>query len=99
MRAIFRLLSRVHLIFSIEHWKKKHGIDREGKPLQKPSQSPTVSLLSMVDFNLWKLVFIQWLVYCHISFNQIQNPYFRKLVKLLNGVVAASIPGRNTIRK
>jgi hypothetical protein len=83
----------------IHHWKKKHGIDKNGKPAQTPSNDASGSLISLFDFKIWKLVFLQWIVYCHIAFSQIENPYFRKMVKLLNEGVAALIPGRNTIRK
>jgi hypothetical protein len=82
-----------------EHWKRKHGIDKDGKPLKTTDQKSSVSILSVVDFNVWKLAFIQWLVYCHISFNQIGNLYFKKLVKLLNESIAALLPSRNTTRK
>jgi hypothetical protein len=82
-----------------EHWKGKHGIDKDGKPLKTANQKSSVSLLSAIDFNIWKSAFIQWLVYCHISFNQIGNLYFKKLVKLLNESVAALMPGRSTTRK
>jgi hypothetical protein len=83
----------------IGHWEKKHGIDKDGKPIQKSSQGAPRSLISVFDFNIWKLVFIQWIVYCHIAFSQIENPSFRKMITLLNEGLAALIPGRNTIRK
>src|SRR5947209_6667996 len=87
-----------------DHWKRKHGINNKGKPIQTPIKGASSSLnsllnLTLFDFNLWKLVLIQWIVYCHIAFSQIESPYFRKLVKLLNEGVAALIPCRNTIRK
>jgi hypothetical protein len=86
----------------IDHWKRKHGIDKNGKPvksLKTPSQDTSGSLTSLFDFKIWKLVFIQWIVYCHIAFSQIENPYFKEMVKLLNEGLAALIPGRKTIRK
>jgi hypothetical protein len=82
-----------------EHWKNKHGIDKTGKPVSKKKRSSTLGLVSIIDFNAWKLLFIQWIVYCHIAINQIESMYFRKLVKHLNEAVAALIPSRNTIRK
>jgi hypothetical protein len=51
------------------------------------------------NFTIWKLILIQWIVYCHIAFSQIENLYFRKLVRLFNKSVAALIPCRNTIWK
>jgi hypothetical protein len=83
----------------INHWKKKHGIDTKGKPVQMSSRDASGSLISMFDFKIWKLVFIQWIVYCHIAFSQIENPYFRKMMGLLNEGLAALIPRRTTIRK
>ena len=85
----------------IDHWKTKHSIDKNGKPVQAPKQdaSGTFSLISSFDFKIWKLVFIQWVVHCHIALSQIENPYFKKMVRLLNEGLAALIPGRKTIRK
>jgi hypothetical protein len=80
-----------------DHWKSKHGIDRNGKPIQTSTLSSSGSLVSSLDFTIWKLVLIQWIVYCHIAFSQIENPYFRKLVRLLNKGMAGLIPCRNTI--
>jgi hypothetical protein len=81
------------------HWKTKHGIDSNGKPIQTPTRNTSGSLILSLDFTAWKLVLIQWIVYCHIAFSQIENPYFRKIVRLLNEGVADLIPCRNTIRK
>ena len=83
----------------IDHWKSKHGIDSKGKPIQTSTLSASGSLVSSLDFTIWKLVLIQWIVYCHIAFSQIENPYFRKIVRLLNKGMADLIPCRNTIRK
>ena len=80
----------------IQHWKSKHGIDKDGKPVKGETQNKRISLH---DFKIWKLVFLQWIVYCHIAFSQIENPYFKKLMSLLNEGIAALIPGRKTIRK
>jgi len=80
----------------IQHWKSKHGIDKDGKSVKKETQNQRISLH---DFKIWKLVFLQWIVYCHIAFSQIENPYFKKLMSLLNKGIAALIPGRKTIRK
>src|SRR5947207_7903451 len=38
-------------------------------------------------------------MYCHITFSQIESPYFRKLVKLLNEAIVSLISCHNTIRK
>src|SRR5271170_7109987 len=81
------------------HWETKHGIDSKGKPIQTPTRYTSGSLVFSLDFTIWKLVLIQWIVYCHIAFSQIENPYFRKIVSLLNEGVADLIPCRNTIRK
>src|SRR5436190_22361557 len=53
----------------------------------------------MFNFTLWKLALIQWSVYCHIGFSQIESPYFRKLVKLLNEAIASLILCRNTMQE
>ena len=80
----------------ILHWKSRHGIDKDGKPVKKETQK---KLISLADFKIWKLVFIQWIVYCHIAFSQIENPYFKKMLDLLSEGLAALLPSRNTIRK
>ena len=82
-----------------DHWKKKHGIDAKGKPIQTPSKDVSTNLLSAIDYDFWKLSLIQWIVYCHIAFSQIENLYFRKMMKLLNATVATFLPCRNTLRK
>src|SRR5436189_394612 len=48
----------------ILHWKSRHGIDKDGKPVKKETQK---KLISLADFKIWKLVFIQWIVYCHAA--------------------------------
>lgn len=81
------------------HWRIKHGIDAKGKPVQKSTENTPVNLLSAFDFDFWRLALIQWIVYCHIAFSQIENLYFRKMVELINASVAAFLPCRNTLRK
>src|SRR5579871_1761897 len=79
------------------HWEKKHGIDKNGNPVKKNKKRE--SLINLVDFKVWKLVFIQWIVYCHIAYSQIENQFFKKMLSLLHEGLAALIPSRNTIRK
>ncbi|KAN0085430.1 hypothetical protein V8E54_001897 [Elaphomyces granulatus] len=50
-----------------DHWKRKHGIDAKGKPIQTPSKDVSTNLLSAIDYDFWKLSLIQWIVYCHIA--------------------------------
>lgn len=83
----------------VDHWKRRHNIDQNGKPMQTSKRDTSSSLVSLFDFNAWKLVFIQWIVFCHIAFSQIDNLYFRKMLTFLNEGIAALIPGRNTIRR
>lgn len=83
----------------IDHWKKKHGIDEKGQPIQKSAEGGPLNLLSAIDYGFWKISLIQWVVYCHIAFSQIENLYFRKMMELLNATVATFLPCRNTLRK
>ena len=57
------------------------------------------ALVSRVNFARFKLLLIQWIVYCHIAFSQIENEYFRGFLSLLHEGIASLIPGRKTIRK
>ena len=82
-----------------EHWKKKHGIDEKGQPIQNSAKGSPLNLLSAIDYDFWKISLIQWVVYCHIAFSQIENLYFRKMMELLNATVATFLPCRNTLRK
>jgi len=80
----------------------KHGIDKDGNPVKKPSKESkdtASSFMSSFAFNVWRLIFIKWIVYCHIAFSQIENRYFKEMVRLLNETLANLIPGRKTIRK
>jgi hypothetical protein len=80
-----------------KHWKTKHGIDKHGNPVKKNKKRE--SLINLVDFKIWKLVFIQWIVTCHIAYSQIENRFFKKMLSLLGEGLAALVPSRNTIRK
>jgi len=80
-----------------KHWKTKHGIDKDGNPVKK--QQKRESLINLVDFKVWKLVFIQWIVFCHIAYSQIENRFFKKMLSLLGEGLAALVPSRTTIRK
>src|SRR5438270_10955239 len=39
----------------VDHWKKKHGINRKGKSIQAPSKDTSISLMSAIDMEFWKL--------------------------------------------
>jgi hypothetical protein len=81
----------------IKHWKTKHGIDKDGYPVNKNKRRG--SLVNLLDFKIWKLVFIQWIVFCHIAYSQIENRFFKKMLSLLGEGLAALVPSRTTIRK
>lgn len=74
--------------------RKPGSIDQDVK---KPSGS-ILNLIFNVDFTAFKLLLIQWLVYCHVAFQQIENRFFQDLIKMLNHRLADLIPSRNTIR-
>src|SRR5579871_908118 len=80
-----------------KHWITKHGIDKHGKPVEKNKKRE--SLIPVLDFKVWKLVFIQWIVFCHIAYSQIENRFFKKMLSLLGEGLAALVPSRTTIRK
>jgi len=67
------------------YWKMKHNIDKDGlvvkklgsidQEVKKLSDS-ILDIIFNVDFTTFKLLLIQWLVYCHIAFRQIENQFF-----------------------
>lgn len=86
------------------HWETTHMIDKNGDPIKSsakeltPQSTFSSSLVSRVSFDVIKLLFIQWIVYCHIAFSQIENFYFQQLLRQLHEGISALIPGRKTIR-
>ena len=52
-----------------------------------------------VWFETFKLLLIRWLVYCHITFYQIENAYFIEMIQYMHQGLSKLIPSRNTIRK
>src|SRR3954453_23236139 len=95
----------------LAHWQSEHGVGKDGKLIPKPGTiteqlkdqamkaNSTKSLYWARDFELFKSLFIRWIVYCHIAFLQLENSYFRELLAYLNSYVEALIPGHRTIRK
>lgn len=91
------------------HFSKKHGLDKDGNKVDHSnstrnstataSPGPSNSIIfkhHLVDF---KLLLIQWIVFCHIAFMQIENRYFQNLLNFLNSSFAQFLPCRNTFRR
>ena len=57
-----------------------------------------VELVFQSTMEKFKLLLIQWIVFCHIAFFQVENGYFRSLISFLNSALAKFIPSRNTLR-
>ena len=47
----------------------------------------------------FRSLLIQWIVYCHIAFSQLENNYFRRLLTFLNPPLGNFLPSGVTFRK
>ena len=85
------------------HFRSKHNIDQSGKVIERES-SARVSMASsgLEEFifqstlDKFKLLLIQWIIFCHISFLQIENKYFHNLLTFLSTALGSFLPSRNT---
>jgi hypothetical protein len=92
---------------------EKHGITQHNgrlfhkKGQKSPTgdssrgQSPAVgSFLSVPSFDEFRLLFLQWLICCHVALSMVENPFFRKLIEFINRLFIDFLPSsKNTIRK
>ena len=93
---------------ALDHLEKLHNVDRASGLIKTCSDKsqPTLrtpsgqqSLEFQSNFNCWKQLFIQWIVYCHIAFYQIENGYFRRMLFYLVPKLSEWLPqARKTIR-
>lgn len=86
----------------LQHWKRAHSIDKEGKPIKSKGTIQRFVQAQDYIWNSWfeafKFLLIRWIVYCHIAFYQIENTYFVELIQHLHKSLAKLIPKRHTIR-
>lgn len=86
-----------------EHLETTHRLDKNGIPLAKPSvvalQQSAAQIDSshgrswrVLDFDVFKQLFIQWIVLMHISFSQVESESFRALLLCLSAVLMNLLP-------
>ena len=63
-----------------------------------PTASPAPGYVFKSVFEVFKLLLIQWIVFCHISFLQLENKYFQDLLACISSPILGLIPSRNTFR-
>ena len=97
---------------ALSHWRNKHGIDEKGNEVPKGNILQQVAdhaansklvngvrkLIWRDNFELFKLLLIRWIVYCHIAISMVDNLYFLSFLKHLNTPYVAYLAGRNTVR-
>lgn len=92
------------------HFRSKHGFDpaiSDGVRERETSSTGRMNTTSPgpVEFVLntildkFKFLLIQWIVFSHIAFLQIENIYFKRLISLLSPQLAKYLPSRVTFRK
>lgn len=90
------------------HLRSKHGFDpcmpdgareREASSRISTASPGPVELLLHTLVEKFKLLLIQWIVFSHIAFIQIENTYFKKLICFLSPRLAKCLPSRKTFRR
>jgi len=98
---------------ALYHLQTKHNIDRvtgEYKPSKKASVDPNQPSISSYNdmktivfarrLDLFRELFIRWIVCCHIAFFQIENVYFRDMLYYLFPPLAKLLPkAASTLRQ
>jgi hypothetical protein len=74
-----------------------HGYNREGykvEPLPTSQKRITSfsNLVTTVDYDVFKRLFMRWIVYCQLAFAILENDYFRELLTFLNAGLASLLP-------
>jgi len=48
----------------------------------------------------FRLLFLQWIICCHLALSMVENDFFRSLIRFINGAILEHLPeSSNTIRK
>jgi len=65
--------------------------------MKKTSPAPA-DFISIFNLDTFKLLLIKWIVFCHITFIQVENKYFRDFLFFLNLILVTLLLSCNTIR-
>jgi hypothetical protein len=88
------------------HFRSKHNLNQAGNVIEcgdrsssrAPTTSPAPEFVFKSVLERFKFLLVQWIVFAHISFLQIENKYFRDLLTFLSSSFASFLPSRNTFR-
>lgn len=70
------------------------------RPKATSTKSDYFNLVSETDFNRFKILLINWIVYCQLAFFMLESSYFQELIKCLNHAIGALLPrSRSTLRQ
>ena len=74
-----------------------HGYDRDGARVEGlrnglKRSSLFSNLVTTVNYDVLKRLFIRWIVYCQIAFTILENDYFRELLTFMNASLADLLP-------
>jgi len=100
----FRLIRFVQLD------QKQTGLGSETSRLQESrEQSPIfndlsirtgTTFLSTTLIDEFRLLFLQWIVCCHLALSMVESPFFRHLIRFINRTILDYLPeSSNTVRK
>ena len=86
---------------------KDHGIDREnnrfvrlGKATKASSTVSENNLVSKTLIDEFRLLFLQWIICCHVALSMVENQFFRALIHLINNTILEYLPeSSTTVRK
>ena len=90
--------------------QKQTGLGSETSGLQESQeQSPIyndlsirmgITLLTTTLIDEFRLLFLQWIICCHLALSMVENPFFRLLIRFINRTILDHLPeSSTTVRK
>ena len=78
---------------------KRHNSTRKSVLEQQNGAAATNTFFWKDSIEKFRELLVRWIVYCHIAFFQLENPYFRELLSFLNPALLNHLPkAAKTIR-
>jgi hypothetical protein len=78
---------------------KRHSSTRKSVLEQQNGAATTNTFFWKDSIEKFRELLVRWIVYCHIAFFQLENPYFRELLSFLNPALLNHLPkAAKTIR-
>jgi hypothetical protein len=78
---------------------KRHSSTRKSVLEQQNGAAATNTFFWKDSIEKFRELLVRWIVYCHIAFFQLENPYFRELLSFLNPALLNHLPkAAKTIR-